>query len=146
MQEYPLNGFDTEARKFVLDQYKLRGINYHGLSSPTKITKGPNGKLTVAVEPYKREGDTFDIEEVDEVGGSGRKLACLKLIAARVIPLWQETAEALDHHDDECGGAVSTGDVSSAVRGLGACAGALCYRQETQDERHWPGRDWSEAQ
>ena len=124
MQEHPLNGFDIEARKFVLDQYKLRGINYHGLSSPTKITKGPNGKLTVTVEPYKREGDTFDIEEVDEVGGSGRKLACLKLIAARDIPLWQETAEALDHHDDECGGAVSTGDV--AFEQCCARSGCIC--------------------
>jgi hypothetical protein len=112
VQEYPLNGFDIEARKFVLDQYKLRGMNFHGLSSPTKITKGPNGKLTVTVEPYEREGDAFDIEGVDEVGGSGQIFACLKPIAARDIALWQETAEALDHHDGECQGAISTGDVA----------------------------------
>ncbi len=70
MQEYPLHGFDIEARKFVLDQYKLRGIHYHGLSSPTKIKKGPSGSLTVSVEPYKREGNAFEIEGVDEVGGA----------------------------------------------------------------------------
>ncbi len=68
LQDLPLNGFDIEARKFVLEQYKLRGIKYHGLSSPSKITKESNGKLTVTVDPYKREGDSFSIENVDQVG------------------------------------------------------------------------------
>lgn len=67
MQDLPLAGFDREAREFVLEQYKLRGIKYHGLSSPTGITKGSDGKLTVTVEPYKREGDTFYISDVDQV-------------------------------------------------------------------------------
>ena len=68
LQDQPLNGFDMEARKFVLEQYKLRGIKYHGLSSPSKITKGSDGKLIVTVDPYEREGDSFNIEGVDEVG------------------------------------------------------------------------------
>ena len=68
LQDLPLNGFDIEARKFVLEQYKLRGIKYHGLSSPSKITKEANGKLTVTVDPYKREGDSVTIDNVDQVG------------------------------------------------------------------------------
>ena len=68
LQDLPLNGFDIEARQFVLEQYKLRGIKYHGLSSPSKITKESNGKLTVTVDPYKRDGDSFSIDNVDQVG------------------------------------------------------------------------------
>ncbi len=68
LQDLPLNGFDIEARKFVLEQYKLRGIKYHGLSSPSKITKESSGKLTVTIDPYKREGDSFSIDNVDQVG------------------------------------------------------------------------------
>lgn len=67
MQELPLSGFDKEACAFVMEQYKLRGIRYHGQSSPTKVSKGPNGKLVVRVEPYKREGEPFDIQDVDQV-------------------------------------------------------------------------------
>ena len=66
-----MNGFDKEARQFVLEQYKLAGINFHGCSSPSKISKGSDGKLTVTVDPYKREGDPFDIGEVDEVSSGG---------------------------------------------------------------------------
>ncbi|CAL5227621.1 g10625 [Coccomyxa viridis] len=73
-QDLPLNGFDIEARKFVLEQYKLRGIKYHGLSSPSKITKESNGKLTVTVDPYKREGDSFSLDNVDQIlFATGRK-------------------------------------------------------------------------
>lgn len=67
MQDLPLAGFDKEARQFVLEQYERAGIHFHGCSSPSKISKGANGKLTITVEPYKREGDPFDIKGVDEV-------------------------------------------------------------------------------
>ena len=67
MQDLPLAGFDKEARQFVLEQYKRAGIHFHGCSSPSKISKGPDGKLAVTVEPYKREGDPFEIDGVDEV-------------------------------------------------------------------------------
>lgn len=67
MQELPLAGFDREACAFVMEQYKLRGLHFYGQSSPTKVSKGPNGKLTVRIEPYKRDGEPFDIEDVDQV-------------------------------------------------------------------------------
>ncbi len=67
MQSLPLAGFDKEACTFVLEQYRLRGIHYHGSTSPTKVSKGSDGKLTVRMEPYKREGEPFDIEGVDQV-------------------------------------------------------------------------------
>ncbi len=54
MQDLPLAGFDKEARQFVLEQYERAGIHFHGCSSPSKISKGANGKLTITVEPYKR--------------------------------------------------------------------------------------------
>ncbi|CAL8462218.1 g1749 [Coccomyxa elongata] len=73
-QELPLAGFDREACAFVMEQYKLRGLHYYGQSSPTKVFKGPNGKLTVRIEPYKRDGDPFEIEDVDQVlMATGRK-------------------------------------------------------------------------
>ena len=71
MQDLPLAGFDKEARQFVLEQYKRAGIHFHGCSSPSKISKGGDGKLTITVEPYKREGDPFEIEGVDEVSSGG---------------------------------------------------------------------------
>ena len=71
MQDLPLAGFDKEARQFVLEQYKRAGIHFHGCSSPSKIGKGAKGKLTVTVEPYKREGDPFEIDGVDEVSIGG---------------------------------------------------------------------------
>ncbi|KAK9906912.1 hypothetical protein WJX75_010028 [Coccomyxa subellipsoidea] len=73
-QDLPLAGFDREACAFVMEQYKLRGLHVYGQSSPTKMSKGANGKLTVHVEPYKRDGDPFDIEDVDQVlMATGRK-------------------------------------------------------------------------
>ena len=71
MQDLPLAGFDKEARQFVLEQYKRAGIHFHGCSSPSKINKGGDGKLTITVEPYKREGDPFEIDGVDEVSSGG---------------------------------------------------------------------------
>ena len=50
-----------------MEQYKLRGLHVYGQSSPTKVSRGADGKLTVRVEPYKRDGDPFDIEDVDQV-------------------------------------------------------------------------------
>ena len=67
MQDLPLAGFDREVAAFALEQYKLRGITYHGQASPTAIVKGEDGKLSVKVEPYKREGDPYTIDGVDQV-------------------------------------------------------------------------------
>ena len=55
----------------MLEQYKRAGIHFHGCCSPSKIEKGSSGKLTVSVEPYKREGDPFEIDGVDEVNSGG---------------------------------------------------------------------------
>ena len=74
VQDLPLAGFDREAAAFVMEQYKQRGIRYHGQASPTAISKGDNGKLTVRVEPYKREGEPFEITDVDQASG-----ACLSM-------------------------------------------------------------------
>ena len=53
-----------------MEQYKLRGIHYHGQASPTAITKGAHGKLTMRVEPYKSEGEPFEITDVDQARGA----------------------------------------------------------------------------
>ena len=70
VQDLPLAGFDREASAFVMEQYKLRGIHYHGQASPTAISKAADGKLTVHVEPYKRKGEPFDITDVDQARGT----------------------------------------------------------------------------
>lgn len=54
-QPKPLRGFDEEVRDFVTEQYQLHGLNLHPGASPTKIEKGPDGKLTLTADS-KGEG------------------------------------------------------------------------------------------
>jgi pyruvate/2-oxoglutarate dehydrogenase complex dihydrolipoamide dehydrogenase (E3) component len=61
-QELPLKGFDEECRKLILEQYQLRGTKVHGNSSPVKVVKNSDGRLTVHVEP--KDGDPYTIDEV----------------------------------------------------------------------------------
>jgi len=132
LQELPLNGFDNEAREFVLEQYKLRGIKYHGLSSPSKITKGSDGKLTVTVDLYEREGDTFNIEGVDEVG---HLKYCLQYF--KRLPVCCER------------GALQDPGCSHSKRSMqsrGACSGPVCNWKETKDRGHWLGGGWCKAE
>jgi len=46
-QAKPLRGFDEEVRDFAMDQYQVRGLSLHPLASPTRVVKGPDGKLTL---------------------------------------------------------------------------------------------------
>ena len=50
-----LRGFDEEVRDFVTEQYQLHGLHLHPTASPTRIEKGPDGKLTLTAES-KSEG------------------------------------------------------------------------------------------
>ena len=54
-QPKPLRGFDEEVRDFVGEQYALHGLNLHPTASPTRIERGPDGKLTLTAES-KSEG------------------------------------------------------------------------------------------
>ena len=49
-QAKPLRGFDEEVRDFVTEQYRVHGLHLHPSTSPTAITKGPDGKLTLTAE------------------------------------------------------------------------------------------------
>ena len=49
-QAKPLRGFDEEVRDFVTEQYRVHGLHLHPSASPTSITKGPDGKLTLTAE------------------------------------------------------------------------------------------------
>ena len=64
--------FDEECRKHVGEQYKAAGVKLQLNTSPTKIEKQADGKLTVTAEP--KEGDSYQIDNVDVVLlATGRK-------------------------------------------------------------------------
>lgn len=72
MQPRPLRGFDEECRKFVTEQYEGKGVNLHPESSPEKITKGEDGKLSIHLK--KKSGETYTIDNLDQVLlATGRK-------------------------------------------------------------------------
>ena len=57
--------FDMEARNFVGQQYKQAGINMALNTTPTKIEKGSDGKLTVTAEP--KDGEPYTVSGFDIV-------------------------------------------------------------------------------
>ncbi len=59
-QAKPLRGFDEEVRDFVMEQYGVRGLNLHPGASPTRIVKGPDGKLTVHADV--KDGEPLVLE------------------------------------------------------------------------------------
>ena len=59
-QAKPLRGFDEEVRDFAMDQYQVRGLNLHPLASPTRVVKGPDGKLTVHADV--KDGEPLVLE------------------------------------------------------------------------------------
>ena len=65
LQPLPLRGFDEEVRKFVAEQYKVAGLNIHATYSPSKIVKGPDGKLTLHAE--SKQGEKLALEGLDHV-------------------------------------------------------------------------------
>ena len=133
LQDLPLNGFDIEARKFVLEQYKLRGIKYHGLSSPSKITKEPNGRLTVTVDPYKREGESFTIDNVDQVGLRAALPTCSMISGITGLGLLHPTEKEVP-------------GCQTSLSKEPACAGPFCNWEKPKDKGHRPRGHWSEAE
>ena len=66
MQPQVLNpAFDNDARDFVAGQYTNAGIKLQLNTTPTKIEKGGDGKLTVTCEP--KDGDSYKIDGLDLV-------------------------------------------------------------------------------
>ncbi|KAK9822833.1 hypothetical protein WJX81_008309 [Elliptochloris bilobata] len=71
-QAKPLRGFDEEIRDFVNEQYRVRGLNLYPQASPTRIVKGPDGKLTVHADV--KDGEPVVLEGLDHVlMATGRK-------------------------------------------------------------------------
>ena len=57
--------FDAEARDFVAGQYRNAGVKLALETTPTKIEKGGDGKLTVTCEP--KDGEAYTIGDLDLV-------------------------------------------------------------------------------
>lgn len=75
VQDKPLRGFDEEVRDFVNEQYRVRGLHLHPKASPTRIVKGPDGKL--AVHADVRDGEPLVLE----------------VNACRLLPAWKPAAQ-----------------------------------------------------
>ena len=78
MQPQPLRGFDEECRKYLTEQYEGKGVNLHPESTPTKIEKHEDGKMTIHLK--KKSGETYTIDGLDQVlMATGRKPNTAKL-------------------------------------------------------------------
>ena len=67
-----LKGFDNECRKFIKNIYEESGVTIHLFSSPKKLEKGSNGKLTLTTET--KDGKEETLADVDQVlFATGRK-------------------------------------------------------------------------
>ena len=72
MQDKILKGFDDEARQFIRKVYEDQGVTIHMHTSPKKVEKGSNGKLTVTTET--KDGKEEVLSDVDEIlFATGRK-------------------------------------------------------------------------
>ena len=49
----------------MAEQYKVAGLNIHASFSPSKIVKGPDGKLTLHAE--SKQGEKLALEGLDHV-------------------------------------------------------------------------------
>ncbi|KAI7845496.1 hypothetical protein COHA_001042 [Chlorella ohadii] len=76
-QPLPLRGFDEEVRKFAAEQYAQNGLHLHGLTTPEKLEKLPNGRLrfTGARRSGAQSADeeTFEIETDVVLAATGRR-------------------------------------------------------------------------
>jgi glutathione reductase (NADPH) len=76
-QPLPLRGFDEEVRKFATEQYAQTGLHLHGLTTPEKLEKLPNGRLRF--RGARRSGaqsfeeETFEIETDMVLAATGRR-------------------------------------------------------------------------
>jgi glutathione reductase (NADPH) len=72
MQDMILKGFDMECRKFIAKVFEASGVTIHLFTSPTKIKKDSNGKLTLTSE--SKDGEETSLPEVDQIlFATGRK-------------------------------------------------------------------------
>ncbi len=72
LQDMILKGFDNECRKFIKNIYEEAGVTIHMFSSPKKLEKDSNGKLTLTFDTKEKEDET--LADVDEVlFATGRK-------------------------------------------------------------------------
>lgn len=65
VQPLPLRGFDEECREFITEQYQQRGLNLHAESTPERIVKQPDGKLTLHLS--HKSGGSSTLEGLDAV-------------------------------------------------------------------------------
>lgn len=67
-----LKGFDLECRKFIKKIYEEMGVTIHMFTSPTKLEKDSNGKITLTTET--KDGKEETLADVDQVlFATGRK-------------------------------------------------------------------------
>lgn len=72
LQDMILKGFDDEARRFIKKIYEDQGVTIHLFTSPKKVDKGNDGKLTVTAET--KDGKEVVLSDVDDVlFATGRK-------------------------------------------------------------------------
>ena len=72
LQDMILKGFDNECRKFIKNIYEEAGVTIHLFSSPKKLEKGSNGKMTLTIET--KDGKEETLADVDQVlFATGRK-------------------------------------------------------------------------
>ena len=71
VQDEILNGFDDESRKFIKNIYADHGININTNTTPTKLEKDGQGKITMT---FKRGEEEHTLQGLDQVlFATGRK-------------------------------------------------------------------------
>lgn len=124
-QDNVLNpAFDHEARDFVGEQYKNAGINVALQTTPTKIEKGGDGKMTVTCEP--KDGEPYTISGLDIVMMATGRAPATKNIGLEEVRPCPDLSAHLDSSARQA--AAKAGILSSAAR---RCRPALQSRQRT---------------
>ena len=99
-----LNGFDEEGRKFIQNIYQEKGITLHSETSPTKLTKGEDGKITLRAE--KKSGEEIMLDGIDQVRiSSGISEECDSILAhsqtSILSPTFGKTHQSHTYHNQE---------------------------------------------
>jgi glutathione reductase (NADPH) len=67
----PLRGFDADVRKFATEQYGLNGLKMHPKTTPKRIVKRPDGRLTLTLAG--KDSQEIDIVCDHVLAATGRK-------------------------------------------------------------------------
>ena len=81
--------FDLEARDFVGEQYQHAGIKLALNTTPTKIEKGSDGKLTVTCE--SKEGEPYKLDGLDLVMMATGRAPATKELGLEEVSSWLQT-------------------------------------------------------